>query len=98
MTFLVSLNKCFETFLENLETSYNIVRHHETCYKTVSLSHIKAWLTIDYVASNTSVLTLVIICFDRYLSGIFLNIVLSFKEASAWSATTCKKSRNATEQ
>ena len=28
-----------------------------------------AWLTIDYVASNTSVLTLVIICFDRYCSG-----------------------------
>ena len=37
----------------------------------VSLSLIKAWLTIDYVASNTSVLTLVIICFDRYLSGKF---------------------------
>ena len=28
-----------------------------------------AWLAVDYVASNTSVLTLLIICFDRYLSG-----------------------------
>ena len=45
----------------------------------VSLSQIKAWLTIDYVASNTSVLTLVIICFDRYLSGKFLTSGLNFR-------------------
>lgn len=43
-----------------------------------------AWLTIDYVASNTSVLTLVIICFDRYCSGRLSRIKLICWAISYW--------------